>query len=253
MEKTNLRFQQMVIEEDGRLTSPIEVGVGDVHVHGFSLDIDKTKLGRAASVLSAEERTRADRLVSELHRVQFVVAHAGLRVILSRYCAGLPHELAIQKGAKGKPFLSEYPSIRFNMTHSQGKALIVVAKNREVGVDLEKVRLEVDVLSLARRFLSDRDITFIESGEPGQRHQRFLQAWVAREAVFKAAGTGVTFPLHCDHIELAGDGTEGHLILGDGKSDGAVRSVRFLPLDSGWVGAVSAEGNNWSVVCCNVG
>jgi 4'-phosphopantetheinyl transferase len=136
------------------------------------------------------------------------------------------------------------------LTHSHGKALIAVAKNRNVGIDLEKVRLGVDVLSLARRFLSNRDISFIESGEPGQRHQRFLQAWVAREAVFKAIGTGVTFPLHCDHLELASDGTTGHLILGDGKSDGAIRPIRFLPLDADWIGAVAADGGDWTVRYC---
>ncbi|MBH0198022.1 MAG: 4'-phosphopantetheinyl transferase superfamily protein [Nitrospira sp.] len=188
--------------------------------------------------------------MSKLHRDQFVVAHAGLRVILSRYCIGRPQDLAIQKTATGKPFLSDDPSIRFSLTHSHGKALVAVAKDREVGIDLEKVRPDVDVMSLARRFLSDRDVVFIESGEPGQLHQRFLQAWVAREAVFKAAGTGMTFPLHCDHIELAGDGTEGHLVLGDGKHDGAVRPVRFLPLEPGWVGAVAAEGTDWTMRYC---
>ncbi|MBH0192633.1 MAG: 4'-phosphopantetheinyl transferase superfamily protein [Nitrospira sp.] len=188
--------------------------------------------------------------MSKLHRDQFVVAHAGLRVILSRYCMGRPQDLAIQRTAKGKPFLSDDPSIRFNMTHSHGKALVAVAKDREVGIDLEKVRPDVDVMSLARRFLSDRDVVFIENGDPGQLHQRFLQAWVAREAVFKAAGTGMTFPLHGDHIELAGDGTEGHLVLGDGKYDGAVRPVRFLPLEPGWVGAVAAEGTDWTMRYC---
>jgi len=159
--------------------------------------------------------------------------------------------LAIQKSVKGKPFLPNYPLVRFNLTHSHGRAIIAVAKDREVGVDLEKIRPEVDVLGLAKRFLSDRDITFIESGGPGQHHQRFLQAWVAREAVFKAAGTGLTFPLHGDHFELASRGVDGRLILGDGKADGAIRFVRLLPLDLGWVGAVAADGQDWNVVLCN--
>jgi 4'-phosphopantetheinyl transferase len=173
-----------------------------------------------------------------------------LRVILSRYCTGRPQDLVIQTTTKGKPFLSDEPSIRFNLTHSHGRALVAVAKDREVGIDLEKVRPDVDVMSLARRFLSDRDVAFIENGGSEQLHQRFLQAWVAREAVFKAAGTGMTFPLHSDHIELAGDGTEGYLVLGDGKSDGALRPIRFLPLEPEWIGAVAAEGTDWTVSYC---
>lgn len=250
MGRTSLQFRQLAFEEGGEWISPIEVEAGDVHVYAFALDLDEAELARASSVVTSEERARGDRLLSELHRRQFIGAHAGLRVILSRYCTGLPHELAIHRTAKGKPFLSEYPSIRFNLTHSHGKSLVAVAKDREVGIDLEKIRPDVDVMSLARRFLSDRDVAFIKNGGPGQHHQRFLQAWVGREAVFKAAGTGMTLPLHCDHIELAGDGTEGYLILGDGKSDGAVRPIRFLPLEPGWVGAVASEGTDWTVRYC---
>ena len=250
MERTSLRFDRLVFKEGGERISPVAIEVGEVHVYACALDLDETALAEAAAVLTKEERMRGDRLSSELHRRQFIGAHAGLRVILSRYCTGRPHDLAIQKTAKGKPFLSENPSIRFNLTHSHGNALVAVAKDREVGIDLEKVRPGVDVIRLARRFLSDRDVAFIEHGEPGQHHQRFLQAWVAREAVFKAAGTGMTFPLHCDHIELAGDCTEGHLILGDGKADGAVRPIRFLPLEPEWIGAVAAEGTDWTVRYC---
>lgn len=245
-------FQQLRLDEDPHRTALVKVSTGDIHVYGFSLDIAEAEVSRASHTLSDEERTRAGRLVSEPHRRHCIVAHAGLRLILSRYCAEQPHKLAIQRTAKGKPFLCEYRLLRFNLTHSHGRAMIAVAKDREVGIDLEKIRPEVDVLSLAKRFLSDRDITFIESGGPGQHHQRFLQAWVAREAVFKAAGTGMTFPLHGDHFELARCGTEGRLILGDGNTDGAIRLVRFLPLDSGWVGAVSADGQDWNVVYCGV-
>lgn len=248
MERTKIKFEQITFEEDIQRTCPTEVGVRDVHVYGFSLDIDEREVARASHVLSVEEQTRADRLASAVHRRQFRFAHAVLRLILSHYCGGRPQELAIHRTVKGKPFLPDYPPIQFNMTHSNGSALVAVTKGREVGIDLEKVRQEMDVVSLARRFLSNQDVAFIENGEPARRHERFFQTWIAREAVFKAIGTGVTFPLHCDHIELMDDGIEGQLILGDGKTDGAVRLVRFLPLDPGWVGAVSAEGNNWNVV-----
>ena len=244
-----LTFEPLVFSEKSKKRSDFaSIGADDVHVYGFLLDMGTVECVNAVGVLSDEERARADRLVSDLHRSHFIAAHAGLRLILSRYSTGCPNELTIHKSGKGKPFLPDSPSIRFNLTHSHGRALIAVAKDQEVGIDLEKICPEVDVLSLARRFLSNRDITFIESGEPGLHHQRFLHAWVAREAVCKAAGTGMTFPLHGDHLELSRDGTEGYLILGDGKADGAIRPVRFLPLEQGWVGAVSAARTNWNVV-----
>jgi len=247
----SLGFKQLRFGEGFQRTDLVTVSAGDIHVYGISLDIAGTEVSRASRILSDEERARADCLVSESHRHQFIVAHAGLRLILSRYCGEPSHGLAIQKSVQGKPFVPDYPLVRFNLTHAHGRAIIAVANDREIGVDLEKIRPEVDVIALAKRFLSDRDVTFIKSSGPGQHHQRFLQAWVAREAVFKATGTGMTFPFHGAHFELASRGAEGRLILGDGKTEGAIRFVRFLPLDLGWVGAVAADGRDWSIVLCN--
>lgn len=249
MDGTSLTFQRIRFENIGASKPLIGINLGEVHVQGFMLDISDAEQARAAQALSREEQERADRLVSERHRRHFMAAHAGLRVLLSRYCGSRPQELVIRNATTGKPFLSDFASIRFNLTHSHGRALIAVARDREVGVDLEKVRPEVDVGRLAKRFLSDRDQAFIEGGEPSERHERFLQAWVAREAVFKADGSGMTFPLYRDYVELTHDGRAGWLILGDGSSERTRRFLRFLTLEPGWVGAVAAEGTNWTITC----
>lgn len=251
MEKARVTFQRVPFETDGVWRSPIVMHRRDVQVWGAVLEVADSELLRAASILSHDERERAERLISEEHRRRFIAAHAMLRAILSRYCGASPEQLAIRRTSDGKPVLSDYPSIRFNLTHSHGRALITVARDREVGVDLEQVRQEVDVVRLARRFLSKRDLAFIERGDPVQRHERFLKTWVAREAVFKADGRGMTFPLNRDYLELTGDGTEGCLVLGDAASDEKRRLVRFLALGPGWIGAVAAEGTDWSVTVCN--
>lgn len=244
-------FQRVAFETDGVLRSPIAIGHDEAQVWGVLLEIADSELPQATSVLSREEQERAEQLISGGHRRRSIAAHAMLRAILSRYCGASPAQLAIRRTPDGKPVLSDYPSIRFNLTHSHGRALIAVARDREVGVDLEQVRREVDVVRLAKRFLSERDLTFIEQGDPAQRHERFLKAWVAREAVFKTDGRGMTFPLHRDYLELTGDGTKGWLVLGDPASDEKRRPVRFLALDPGWIGAVAAEGTDWTVTVCN--
>ncbi|MBI3355229.1 MAG: 4'-phosphopantetheinyl transferase superfamily protein [Nitrospirae bacterium] len=210
-----------------------------------------TELTHAAHYLSKDEQERANRLVSERHRQQFMAARAVLREVLSRYCAQRPQELAIQTTSDGKPFLTDSAAVRFNLTHSHGRTLIAIAKDREVGIDLEKLRPEVDVVGLAKRFLSRQDQAFIEAGDPERRHERFLRVWVAREAVFKAEGKGITFPLHHDHLALSRDEREGRLIRSEGESKGTNVPVRFLPLEPGWVGAVAAEGTNWAVIYLN--
>lgn len=251
MDKAHVTFQRVPFKTDGAWQSPIAIPRDDVQVWGVLLDVADSELPRATSILSHDERERAERLISEEHRHRSIAAHAMLRMILSRYCGASPEQLAIRRTSDGKPVLSDYPSIQFNLTHSHGRALIAVAGDREVGVDLEQVRREVDVVRLAKRFLSERDLTLIECGDPAQRHERFLKAWVAREAVFKADGRGITFPLHRDYLELTGDGTNGCLVLGDTASDECKRPVQFLSLGPGWIGAVAAEGTNWTVTVRN--
>ena len=247
MNRTSLRFQRITFANSDTPTPLIEISAPEVHVWGFSLDVDAAELTRVAQYLSGDEQERVNRLVSGRHQHEFMTAHVVLRMVLSRYCTQHPQELDIQKTSAGKPFLTHDHAVRFNLTHSHGRALIAIAKDREVGIDLEKIRPEVDVVSLANRFLSSQDQAFIGAGDSTRRHERFLRVWVAREAFFKAEGKGMTFPLHRDHVEWSSDGKEGHLVRDGGGSNGTNMPIRFLPLESGWVGAVAAAGTDWTV------
>jgi 4'-phosphopantetheinyl transferase len=246
MGDTFLRFDPVMFGTETGLQSPIKMEPDDVQVWAFSLDLDGVDLAVATHSLSRDELERAARLVSERVRRQFIAAHAILREVLSRYCGRRPQELQYQKTAAGKPFLTGETAIRFNLTHSHGRALIAVANDREVGVDLEKLRPEVDVVGLAERFFSSQDQAFVKRGDPTRIRERFLQAWVTREAVFKAEGKGIAFPLHHDHVELSSDGREARLIR-EGSDPTVQLPVRFLSLDPGWVGAVATEGTSWTV------
>lgn len=244
---TCLRFEPVNFGSGARQEAHVDTPSGDIHVYGFLLEVDDVSFPMVRGTLANEELERANRLVSERYRREFVVAHGMVREVLSCYCGRPPHELKFQKTVSGKPFLVDDAGIRFNLTHSHGRAVLVVARDREVGVDLEKLRPEVDVINLARRFFSSRDKVFIERGGQTGWHERFLQTWVVREAVFKALGTGMTFPLHQDYVEFSNNGTEARLITETNRGAGAEMSVRFLSLESGWIGAVAAEGMDWTV------
>jgi 4'-phosphopantetheinyl transferase len=141
-------------------------------------------------------------------------------------------------------------AIRFNLSHSHGRALIAVSKDREVGVDLEKILADRDVTALARRFFAPQEQVLIMSAGLAERHSSFSRIWVAKEAVLKARGSGLTFPLDRQRIELSEDGTACRLISEDNPPDSPPPAIRFLPLEEGWVGAVAAEGSGWRVTLC---
>lgn len=243
MNNGELRFQRIRFGHNTALAPPIPIAPDTVHIWGLVLDLDESELADAEKLLSADERERTNRLSFDRHRRHHIAARAGLRLLLGRYSGTHPERLVIHKTTAGKPFLRDRPSLRFNMTHSHGRALVAITKDREVGIDLEKIRPEVNVVRLAQRFLSATDQLFVEQSAPPHQHEHFLKTLVAREAVFKAIGTGLTFPLNQDHLELTEDETAGRLILGRSRE---VKPVRFLPLEPGWVGALSLEGNDWT-------
>jgi 4'-phosphopantetheinyl transferase len=218
------------------------------------LDAEADTVERCRQCLSPEESMRARRVTSEQQRRHFVVAHGTLRIVLSLYSDRGPRELSFQNMPSGKPILRWMEScantIRFNLSHSDRRTLIAVSKDREVGVDLEKIRADRDVTALAARFFAPQEQAAIMDAGSSAKHWTFSRIWVAKEAVMKARGSGLTFPLDRHRIELSGDGSACRLISEDNPPDTAPPAIQFLPLEEGWVGAVAAEGKGWRVALC---
>ena len=83
------------------------------------------------------------------------------------------------------------PELRFNASGSDGLALVAVATDVEVGIDLERVRDVPDLEALARQLVDAVELRALESTPPGMRARRFLESWVRRESLAKAAGLGL--------------------------------------------------------------
>ncbi len=183
------------------------------------------------------------------------MAHGTLRIVLSLYSDRGPRELAFQNMPSGKPRLDGSDAcenrIRFNLGHSQGRALIAVSKDREVGAGLEKVRADRDVITLAGRFFAPQEQAVIMGAGSPAKYWTFSRIWVAKEAVLKARGSGLTFPLDRYRMKLSADGSACRLINGRSPLDTAPATIQFLPLEEGWVEAVAAEGHRWRATLCS--
>src|ERR1700722_9480355 len=90
-------------------------------------------------------------------RNRFVVARGVLRELLGRYLQQSPESLAFSYGPHGKPALSgEYASsgLWFNLSHSAGLAVYAIARERNLGIDVEHIRPESAGDEIAERFFS---------------------------------------------------------------------------------------------------
>jgi 4'-phosphopantetheinyl transferase len=131
------------------------------------------------SHLSEDEIARANRFRFEADRIRWTRARSSLRLILSRYAGDDPSSLAFIYGAHGKPALLPFSDVEFNLSHAGDWALVAVTRAIPVGVDIERIRDQVDMAALLLRLG--------ETGLP-ETTPELYQRWTRREAESKAAG-----------------------------------------------------------------
>src|ERR1700730_15292563 len=164
-------------------TSPpatISLGMNDVHVWRAALDEPSSHLDSFRYTLAADEQARADRFYFQSDRGHFIAAHGILRAILGSYLGRAPKCLSFCYDSHGKPALvgeSGADAIHFNMSHSHAVALYAVARGREVGIDLEFTRRELEVEQIAERFFSRRETAALRALPADLRRAAFFLCW----------------------------------------------------------------------------
>lgn len=184
------------LEPDGfHADAPDISGGGEVHVWRIWLDQHPAVVRQLWGMLSDAERARALQFRFARDRDRFIVAHAALRSILSRYLGIAPADVRFHTSAYGKPVIDADTVIRFNLSHSGDLALCAIAGEREVGVDVEQIRPDLEWEGLARRFFSADEVAALEALDPGDRLDGFMRCWTRKEAYLKARGEGLALPL----------------------------------------------------------
>ncbi|OIP76937.1 MAG: hypothetical protein AUK48_05115 [Oscillatoriales cyanobacterium CG2_30_44_21] len=177
----------------------------DLQLFKVNLDVSPIEIDHLWQVLSEDERSRADRFKFAHLRRNFVAARANLRLILSQFLNCKATDIEFAYGDRGKPYLKNQPiDIHFNLAHAQNLAAYAVCCNRQVGIDLEYMNLDVDVEGIAQRYFSKKEQVLIQSLSinPQQQYFAFYRAWVLKEAYAKATGLGIANLLHLDCVSL---------------------------------------------------
>jgi 4'-phosphopantetheinyl transferase len=116
--------------------------------------------------------------------------HAALRRLLGRYLGEQPDALGLVRGPGGKPALAA-SGLRFNLSHSGSLALVALAADREVGIDVERLDPSRASAVIVDTVFSPREASILRPlGEPA-RTRAFFSCWTRKEACAKATGEGV--------------------------------------------------------------
>ena len=177
----------------------------EIHVWRASLDLAPQSLEELETVLSEDEKLRANRFRFAKHKRRFIAARGILRQLLAGYLQSSPGEINFTYNPQGKPQLaSSFKNIdlQFNISHSEDLALYSFNYEQQIGIDLEYLRENVDYENIAKRFFCETEFQLITSCISEQRQQRFYQLWTAKEAYLKAIGKGLGGGLETSEIKL---------------------------------------------------
>ena len=142
-----------------------------VDVWTVALDVERP------AILLPEEEARAAKFRFDRDRCRWRRARSALRSILSEYLNAAPLSFRFTEGPHGKP--SVKGAAEFSLSHSDEWAMIAVTAGVPVGIDLERVRADVDIARLLHRIG--------ETPTAGPVEELF-QIWTRREARTKAVG-----------------------------------------------------------------
>jgi 4'-phosphopantetheinyl transferase len=225
----------------------------EVHVWRTTLDIAASDLAKLRQILSPDERERADRFHFEADRRRCVIGRGYLRLLLGEILDLPANKLEFEYDEFGKPSLlpTYEPPPQFNVSHSGDLILIAITMGRPVGIDVERIRTDLDLDSIAARFFSASECKILASLAGPARYQAFFACWTRKEAYLKARGIGLSLPL--DQFDVSFLPNEEPRLLATRHNPAEARQWRLQALDvSGdYAAALAIPSAIWKLKCWN--
>ena len=223
-----------------------------VHVWVADLGLAADDLSSLECVLAVDERERARRFRFPHDRRTYVAAHWLVRRVLSGYVDAAPDALRFAANPYGKPTLPEYRDLRFNLSHSHDLVVVAVAKNREVGIDVERIRTELARTEIARRFFAPTEVAELDGLQGMDFVHAFFACWTRKEAYIKAVGLGLSLGLDTFAVSVAPNEPARLLSAEGGPVEVARWGLHSLEVAPGYAAALAIEGRDVAPAMFNV-
>lgn len=125
------------------------------------------------------------------------------------------------QGQWGKPYLTEYPNIYFNLSHS-GRYVCCAVSEQEIGVDIQEYRNSRK--EIAQRFFTKEDNRLLQELEDEPAREMFFRIWSIRESYIKLTGQGIRQGLSYFGIDWTG-----RTITEQGRTEAYFEENREIP------------------------
>jgi len=219
----------------------------EVHVWHVELNNWQTATASLFELLANDERERASRFKFPAPRDQYIISRALLRKTLGRYLRVEALDVRFRTTANGKPELAGSSDFQFNLSHTDGATAIAIARSRRVGIDVERIKEKTEVMELATRFFSAREVQWLRSQPVAEHNSSFFSCWTAKEAYIKAHGQGLSMPLTAFSVLPRPESSRLQLEVDNDPDEPGRWSMWRLNFGSGLRAALAVEGEGSKV------
>jgi 4'-phosphopantetheinyl transferase len=189
MVRNATRPESLLLCDPGRLSLPENT----VHVWVLNDAHIEHACAALAHTLSADELQRACAYKREKDRVRFIARRSILRSLIGRYLDCRGESLRFRVAPFGKLALQQPDGARlaFNVSQTDGTALLAFAWDCHVGVDVERLVSGMDVIGIGREVFSSIEEAALDAARPDSA-TAFFTTWSRKESLLKALGTGLS-------------------------------------------------------------
>jgi 4'-phosphopantetheinyl transferase len=219
---------------------------GTVQIWFTHLVLTEAEREAMSPMLSKDELHRMSTIQSADGRSRFAAARIFVRQVLGSYLGILAEEVQLSYETKGKPMLVQASDLKFNLSHARDLAAIAVTRSRRVGMDVEIMRENLDLLGIARHYFCPSEFSFVARSSGADRVGAFYTFWTSKEAYLKARGDGLFRALDSFQVSLESPHMTPRLALPDEETK-ENWSLKKLDLGTRIAAAVVAEGHDWEV------
>jgi len=216
------------------------------HIWFFDLDKAGNEKNLFRSMLSQDELTRADKFHFEIDRNRFICTRGVLRCLIHIQTGIKPSLIKFSYSSNAKPELEKEQNqtlLKFNISHSENALCIGMVNNVSIGIDIEFLKPIPDLHDLAKNYFSEAEFQKIAQLPEKYMLEGFYNCWTRKEAVIKAVGEGLSFPLKDFDVSLM-PVEESKIINVRGKAREQLKDLflETFKIDNDIVGAAAIRG-----------
>jgi len=176
-------------------------------IHTWLVNVDDVlhKIEILNRVISKDEKEKATKFRFKKDQNIFIISRGVLRILSAYYLNMGAKNIVFKYGEYGKPEYDFYSDLKFNISHSGDLIVLSFAKDFDIGVDIEKVKDDFDVLEIASNFFSTLEIETLKKIPKAQQVYYFYRCWTRKEAFIKAKSLGLSFPLDSFSVCISSD------------------------------------------------